>query len=255
VPLGHLESGTAILLELVLTDLCRKFVTVDYKTCKQFFTNIQEWRGNILILTTLFDINTTYNDLTDEEIIQLVHSGDNDALEYIFERYRGYIKAKSRIYFLIGGDRDDIEQEGMLGLYGAIKGYKNEKEYAFKTFAEICITRQILTAIKTATRRKHIPLNSYISLNRVIYAEENDKATLIDAIEENTSNNPEDILICKESCISLENRIISKLSKLELKILKLYVNGRTYEQIGKIIHKDKKAVDNALQRIRKKIIN
>lgn len=208
-----------------------------------------------MILTTLFDVNKEYKDLTDEEIVELVHNGDNDALEHIFGRYRGYIRAKSRIYFLIGGDKDDIEQEGMLGLYAAIKGYKNEKEYAFKTFAEICITRQILTAIKTATRRKHTPLNSYISLNRVIYSEENNRATLIDAIEENNSNNPEDILIGKEACIRLEKRIVSKLSKLELKILKLYIYGKTYEQIGKMIHKDKKAVDNALQRIRKKIIN
>ena len=203
---------------------------------------------------TLFEVNISYKDLTDEEIVELVQNGDNNALEYIFTKYNGYIKSKARIYFLVGGDKDDIEQEGMLGLYGAIKGYKSEKEYTFKTFAELCITRQILTAIKAATRRKHIPLNSYISLNRVVYAEENDKTTLIDAIEENNSNSPEEILINKEACVNLENIIMSRLSKLELKILKLYVNGRSYEEISKIVNKDKKAVDNALQRLRRKII-
>ena len=202
-------------------------------------------------------INTegVYENLSEEDLVELAQDGDKDAEIKIFQKYRRYIKAKARIYFLIGGDYNDIEQEGLLGLYSAIRGYKKDKEYAFKTFAEVCITRQILTAIKTATRQKHLPLNSYISLNKVIYAEESDKTTLIDAIEEINSNNPEDIIIGKESYKNLESKIISKLSDLELRILRLYIKGKTYYEIGNIINKDKKSVDNALQRIKKKIMN
>ena len=206
------------------------------------------------MLQYAFDtLDVTYETLKDEELLHLINEGDNCALEHIFKRYQRYIKAKSRIYFLIGGDKNDIEQEAMLGLYSAIKKYKFEKEYTFKTFAEICITRQILTAIKSATRQKHIPLNSYISLNRLVYEEENDKTRLVDLIEAKISNNPEDIVISKESYKSLENTVFSQLSAFEIKILKLYISGQTYANIAKILRKDKKSVDNALQRIKKKI--
>ena len=207
-----------------------------------------------MLLNASLGIDKLYSKLKDEEIVDLINSGDSAAMEYIFKKYRRYIKAKSRVYFLTGGDTNDIEQEAIVGLYAAIKGYRVDKQYSFKTFAEVCITRNILTAIKTATRQKHIPLNSYISLNRPIYAEENDRTRLIDEIEENSSNNPEDIFVCKESYKSLEEFIMSKLSSLEIKILKLYINGKTYEEIGKEINRGKKSVDNALQRIKKKII-
>lgn len=199
-------------------------------------------------------IDNTYDNLSDEELLHLINKGDNYALEEIFKRYNKYIKSKSRIYFLVGGDRNDLEQEAMVGLFSAIKGYKFEKEYTFKAFAKICITRQILTAIKSATRQKHIPLNSYISLNMLVYEEENDKTCLVDMIEEQNSNNPEDIVINRESFNTLSNMIFSKLSPFEIKILKLYMKGQTYADIAKILHKDKKSVDNALQRIKKKII-
>ena len=207
-----------------------------------------------MLLNAYLEIDKLYSELKDEEIVDLINAGDNVAMEYIFRKYKRYIKAKARVYFLTGGDNNDIEQEAMVGLYAAIKGYKVEKKYSFKTFAEVCITRHILTAIKTATRQKHVPLNSYISLNRLVYAEENDRTRLIDEIEENNSNNPEDILVCKESYKLLEDFITSKLSCLEVKILKLYLKGKTYEEIGKEIRKDKKSVDNALQRIKKKIV-
>lgn len=201
-----------------------------------------------------YDINNNYEDLPDEELLHLINDGDNYALEEIFKRYNKYIKSKSRIYFLVGGDRSDLEQEAMLGLYSAIKGYKFEKDYSFKAFAKICITRQILTAIKSATRQKHIPLNSYISLNMLVYEEENDKTSLAEMIESQNSNNPEDIVINKDSFDTLSNMIFSKLSPLEIKILKLYMTGQKYADIAKTLHKDKKSVDNALQRIKKKII-
>lgn len=201
-----------------------------------------------------YNIDNTYDNLSDEELLHLTNNGDDYALEEIFKRYTKYIKSKSRIYFLVGGDRNDLEQEAMVGLFSAIKGYKFEKEYSFKTFAKICITRQILTAIKSATRQKHIPLNSYISLNMLVYEEENNKTSLVDMIEEQSSNNPEDIVINRESFNTLSNMIFSKLSPLEIKILKLYMKGQTYADIAKILHKDKKSVDNALQRIKKKIV-
>lgn len=209
--------------------------------------------GIILLQYAFDDTFGAYNDLTDEELLTLINNGDNYALEYIFKRYNKYIKSKSRIYFLIGGDKNDLEQEARVGLFSAIKSYKFEKDYTFKTFAKICITRQILTAIKSATRQKHIPLNSYISLNMLVYQEENDKTKLIDTIAEKKSTNPEDIVINKESFKALSQMIFSKLSPFEIKILKLYMRGQTYANIAKILHKDKKSVDNALQRIKKKI--
>lgn len=221
------------------------------------FWHVSEGGSILLVLdasVNVEEIQDTYKNLKDEDVVALINSGDEEAVDCIFKRYRKYIKSKARVYFLTGGGREDIEQEAMMGLYAAIKGYKAEKKYSFRAFAEVCITRHILTAIKTATRQKHIPLNSYVSLNKLVYAEDNDKTRLIDEIKENRINDPEDILVCKESYKLLEDFITSKLSCLEIKILKAYLKGKSYEEIGKEINKDKKSVDNALQRIKKKIL-
>ena len=161
------------------------------------------------------------------------------------------IKAKK--YYLIGADREDIFQEGMIGLYKAIRDYEQEKLSNFKNFADLCITRQILTAINTASRQKHIPLNSYISLNKPVY-KDNEERTLIDTIEEEKNKDPMDIFIGRENLENIKKIMEKILSPLEIKVLNLYVDGLTYEEISKEIGKDIKSVDNALQRVKKKLV-
>ena len=138
-----------------------------------------------------------YGHLEDEAILEFVREGDQDALTFLIQKYRNFVKAKSRSYFLIGADREDIIQEGMIGLYKAIRDYKEDKLSSFKAFAELCITRQIITAIKTATRQKHIPLNSYVSLDKPIYDEESDR-TLLDVLTETKIMDPEELLLIKK---------------------------------------------------------
>ena len=138
-----------------------------------------------------------FENMTDEELVRLAQEGDNDALEYLLNKYKNFVRSKARSYFLIGADHEDIVQEGMIGLYKAIRDYRTDKQASFRAFAELCITRQIITAIKTATRQKHIPLNSYVSLNKPIYDEESDR-TLLDVITEDNFSNPESMIISKE---------------------------------------------------------
>jgi RNA polymerase sporulation-specific sigma factor len=190
--------------------------------------------------------------LEDENIIELVHCGESEALDYLIQKYRNFVRAKARSYFLIGADREDIVQEGMIGLYKAIRDYKEDKLTSFKAFAELCITRQIITAIKTATRQKHIPLNSYISLDKPIYDEESDR-TLMDVLTGAKILNPEELIINREKYVNIEGKITELLSDLERKVLALYLDGQSYQEISGELNRHVKSIDNALQRVKRKL--
>ncbi len=169
----------------------------------------------------------------------------------LLNRYQNLVKAKCRMYFLIGAEKDDIYQEGMIGLFKAVRDFDESKYPTFKLFAELCITRQVITAIKTASRQKHIPLNTYISLNKPVY-EENDERTLLDTIANSFISDPEEVMITKEEFENALNIITGCLRPFEYKVLNLYLEGRSYQEIAEMIHKDVKSIDNALQRVKKK---
>ena len=190
--------------------------------------------------------------VTDEGMVEVAKDGDIDALEYLIRKYKNFVRAKARSYFLIGADREDIIQEGMIGLYKAIRDYKPDKLASFRVFAELCITRQIITAIKTATRQKHIPLNSYISLNKPIYDEESDR-TLLDVISGHKITDPEELVNSREELIHIEETIGEILSSLEWNVLTLYLQGRSYQEIAYDLDRHVKSIDNALQRVKRKL--
>jgi RNA polymerase sporulation-specific sigma factor len=194
-----------------------------------------------------------FENMTDEAIVLMAQSdGDGAALEYLLNKYKNFVRTKARSYFLIGADHEDIVQEGMIGLYKAIRDFKEDRLSSFRAFAELCITRQIITAIKTATRQKHIPLNSYISLNRPIYEEDSDR-TLLDVITEDVPSNPEEMLIDREDLSVIEGRIGAMLSDLEKQVLVRYIEGKSYVEISEEMNRHVKSVDNALQRIKRKL--
>ena len=193
-----------------------------------------------------------FRDMTDEQIVKLAQEADGMALEFLLNKYKNFVRSKARSYFLIGADHEDIVQEGMIGLYKAIRDFKEDKLSSFRAFAELCITRQIITAIKTATRQKHIPLNSYVSLNKPIYEEESDR-TLLDVITEGWVTNPEDLLISKEDLSSVEGRIGEMLSGLEKQVLFYYLDGKSYQEISEDLGRHVKSIDNALQRVKRKL--
>ncbi|WP_053217631.1 RNA polymerase sporulation sigma factor SigH [Virgibacillus senegalensis] len=193
-----------------------------------------------------------YENLEDDELIELVHHGQTYALDYLITKYRNFVRAKARTYFLIGADREDIVQEGMIGLYKAIRDYKGDKLSSFKAFAELCITRQIITAIKTATRQKHIPLNSYVSLDKPIYDEESDR-TLMDVIAGSKAVDPQELIINREKFGDMEYKMSELLSELEQQVLSLYLDGRSYQEISVELKRHVKSIDNALQRVKRKL--
>lgn len=182
----------------------------------------------------------------------MVRDGDSEALEYLIFKYRNFVRAKARSYFLIGADREDIIQEGMIGLFKAIRDYKEDKLTSFKAFAELCITRQMITAIKTATRQKHIPLNSYVSLDKPIYDEDSDR-TLLDIIGGTKVTDPEELIINREEYVDIEFKMGEILSDLEKKVLMLYLDGRSYQEIAVDLDRHVKSIDNALQRVKRKL--
>ncbi|WP_114746867.1 RNA polymerase sporulation sigma factor SigH [Falsibacillus pallidus] len=193
-----------------------------------------------------------YEQLEDEHLVDLVHQGESEALDFLIQKYRNFVRAKARSYFLIGADKEDIVQEGMIGLYKAIRDYKEDKLTSFKAFAELCITRQIITAIKTATRQKHIPLNSYVSLDKPIYDEESDR-TLMDVISGTKVMNPEELIINREEFDNIEDKMTELLSDLERKVLALYLDGQSYQEISEELNRHVKSIDNALQRVKRKL--
>lgn len=193
-----------------------------------------------------------YDDMLDEEIVHIAKNGDIRAQEYLINKYKNFVRAKARSYFLIGADKDDIIQEGMIGLYKAIRDFKPDKLSSFRAFAELCITRQIITAIKTATRQKHIPLNSYVSLNKPIYDEESDR-TLLDVLSGAKVSDPEELVISREELINIESKIGEVLSSLEWEVLRSYLDGRSYQEIACDLDRHAKSIDNALQRVKRKL--
>ena len=193
-----------------------------------------------------------YEGMTDEDIALLARDGDEAALELLMMKYKNFVRSKARSYFLIGADHEDIVQEGMIGLFKAIRDFRPDKLTSFRAFAELCVTRQIITAIKTATRQKHIPLNSYVSLNRPIYDEESDR-TLMDVLSEVQMAGPEEMLISQEDYSSVENRISEVLSDLEMEVLNSYLEGKSYQEIAQDLGRHVKSIDNALQRVKRKL--
>ncbi|HZK01097.1 MAG TPA: RNA polymerase sporulation sigma factor SigH [Tissierellaceae bacterium] len=198
------------------------------------------------------DNSLTYDNMADEDIIDAIRGNHPLALEFLIDKYKNFVKNKARTYFLIGADRDDIIQEGMIGLFKAIRDYDKTKLASFKSFAEICITRQIITAIKTATRQKHIPLNSYISLNKPLFDQESER-TLLDILEGSRDPDPLDVFISREELDVLEVQIDEMLSELEWEVLRKYIEGKSYHEISNEINRDAKCIDNALQRVKKKL--
>lgn len=195
---------------------------------------------------------TDYTKLSDGELVYLANQGDDAAMEILMENYKNVVRAKTRAYFLVGADRDDVIQEGMLGLFKAIRDYRPDKNSSFHSFAELCITRQIITAIKTATRLKHSPLNSYVSLSKPMYEEENERM-LIEIVNNRENLDPEEILISREELLVKNTKMRESLSSFENAVFTLFSEGVTYQEIAIKLGKSPKSIDNALQRIKKKI--
>ncbi|MGN0134055.1 MAG: RNA polymerase sporulation sigma factor SigH [Anaerotignum sp.] len=195
-----------------------------------------------------------YEQKKDEELVLMAQNGDDAAQEYLLDKYKSLVRAKSRAYFLIGADSEDIIQEGMIGLYKAVRDYNEEKNASFRSFAELCVNRQMITAIKAATRQKHQPLNSYVSLNKPVYEEESEQ-TYMDFLQSSSSAllNPEALLIGQENKSFLENQMVKNLSSFETRVLVLYLQGRSYFEIAHVLDKPEKSIDNALQRVKKKL--
>lgn len=191
--------------------------------------------------------------LTDEILLERLRAGDEEAERMLYERYKPTVRSRARTYFLIGADHEDLMQEGMIGLYKAVLEYDREKAASFRSFAELCITRRILTAIKRATRKKHVPLNTYVSLNHPLYERDNNDFTLLDTVQNLRVEGPEEQFIGKEECDRLWEFIGNNLSKLEQKVLSLYLEGHSYQEIASALGKTPKAIDNALQRVKRKM--
>ncbi len=200
---------------------------------------------------SLEEARDRYEDMPDESLAELARD-DGDALEYLLNKYKNFVRAKARSYFLIGADREDIVQEGMIGLYKAIRDFRQTRLTTFRAFAELCVTRQIITAIKTATRQKHKPLNSYVSLNKPMFDEESDR-TLIDIVASGKISNPEDIIIGREDFSIIESKMGKMLSPLEMQVLRKYIEGKSYFEVAEDLNRSVKSVDNALQRVKNKL--
>lgn len=203
--------------------------------------------------TKFFQISDNFNTMSDEEIITLIKSDNKEALDYLLNKYKELVYMKVSKYFIIGAEKDDIFQEGMIGLYKAIQSFKEDKHNQFKTFANMCIERQLITAIKTSNRQKHMPLNSYLSLNTSAYDDEDDK-TLLDVLNNKTVEDPLETITKKEYYKRVEDTIDKSLSDFEKQVLKKFIKGDSYVKIAEELSSPVKSVDNAIQRIRKKAI-
>ena len=191
-----------------------------------------------------------YTTLQDEEVISLIHNGQSDATEYLLKKYAPLVKKSIRTLYLIGADTEDLSQEGMIGLFKAIQGYQDDNEASFYTFAKLCIDRQIYSAIKASNRKKHTPLNSYISF----YSKMNgDEIELIDNLEAGNESNPEHIILDRENTMNIEDILKEHLSPMEKQVLSLYMQGNSYADIGLELGKSSKSIDNSIQRIRDKV--
>ncbi|MDQ3939970.1 MAG: RNA polymerase sporulation sigma factor SigH [Actinomycetota bacterium] len=195
----------------------------------------------------------TLAETTDEELVERARGGDEKAVESLLNRYRHYARAKARTYFLAGDDKEDIDQEGMIGLFKAVRDFQADKNTAFRAFAELCITRQIITAIKTATRQKHIPLNSYVSLNKSSSGDQNEERPLEEALVQQSIDDPADLVISAQEISSIKASMGKLLSDLETEVLQLYMDGKSYQEIADMLGRHVKSIDNALQRIKRKL--
>ena len=187
----------------------------------------------------------------DDNMVFKAKVGDEKSINHIIRKYRNFVRAKAKPFFIVGADKEDILQEGMIGLFKAIRDYDEEKTVSFRAFAELCVTRQIITAVKTATRQKHIPLNSYISLNKPVNEEDSDR-TLMDTMKNTHINDPEQLTINKEEMQLIIEKTKEMLSDFEIKVLSLYLKGYSYQEISSKLGKHSKSIDNALQRIKRK---
>ena len=199
-------------------------------------------------------MNNNYNNMSDDELLELINKKDTDALDFLICKYKDLVNSKVNKYFIIGAEKEDIVQEGLIGLYKAIKDYKPDKQNSFKSFANLCIERQLITAIKSSNRQKHMPLNSYLSLNMTAFENEdgNNDPQIVDVLENTVIEDPLDTITKKEYFSSVENVIDSSLSDFEKKVLNRYVQGESYVKIAERLDAPVKSVDNAIQRIRKK---
>ena len=193
------------------------------------------------------------SDLPDVELAARFQAGDRLALEALIDRYRRFARAKSRGYFLVGGDADDIEQEALIGLYKAARDFRPEHLASFRAFAELCVTRQIITAIKTATRQKHGPLNNYVSFERPVGGDDDGDRVLGDVLPSRAISDPADLVISAERIRALQTHFDEVLSDLETEVLRLYVEGKSYQEIAERLQRHVKSIDNALQRIKRKL--
>ena len=191
--------------------------------------------------------------LSDEDLVDLAKSGEDQAIAILLDRYRHYARAKARLYFLAGADREDVVQEGMIGLFKSVRDFDRSKNTAFRAFAELCITRQIITAIKAATRQKHIPLNSYVSLSKPLSAELGEDDALESTLESHTEADPADLVVSAEEIEAINASMADVLSELESEVLHLYIDGKSYQEIAGRLGRHVKSIDNALQRIKRKL--
>jgi RNA polymerase sporulation-specific sigma factor len=195
--------------------------------------------------------NVEYNTLEDQDVVACIRAGDHHALKYLIQKYKNFVRVKARSYFLIGADHEDIVQEGMIGLFKAVRDFRCDRLTSFKAFAELCVTRQIITAIKTATRQKHVPLNSYVSLDKP--CRDDSDRTLYDSLPGGWRSNPEQIYVIHEEHIDVEAKIGKVLSSLEREVLTLYLDGKSYQEIAEELSRHVKSIDNALQRVKRKL--
>jgi RNA polymerase sporulation-specific sigma factor len=193
------------------------------------------------------------DEMADEELISRHRDGDGRAMDALLTRYRNFARSKARSYFLVGADREDIVQEAMIGLYKAVRDFSAEKETSFRAFAEVCVTRQIITAIKMATRQKHIPLNTYVSLSKPLVTEDEPDRALMDVLQTPNITDPAELVISSEELRSMKMAFAEILSDFEIDVLHLYVEGKSYQEVAELLGRQVKAVDNALQRIKRKV--
>lgn len=191
--------------------------------------------------------------MNDEDLVQIIKSGDKPALEFLIDKYKELVNMKVSKFFMIGAEKEDIMQEGLIGLFKAIKSYNPERQNSFKTFANLCIERQLITAIKSSNRQKHMPLNSYLSLNGIAY-EDDEESTLLDIFDAHQMEDPLDTITKKEYYQTVEHAIDKSLSSFEKQVLNRYIQGESYIQIAEKLDAPVKSIDNAIQRIRKKAI-
>ena len=197
-------------------------------------------------------VGLCFQRMQDEDVVRLAKRGDGRATEHVIGRYRNLVESKARAYFLIGADHEDVIQEGMIGLCKAIRDFRSDRLSKFRPFAELCVTRQIITAVKTATRQKHGPLNAYVSLNRPVSPEDND-GSLMDVIPDKTSADPEAMVMVRKLPNNLHEAVRPVLSDLEGRVLKCYLDGKSYREMSVELRCHTKSIDNALQRVKRKI--